>query len=93
MRTVPRYRNPTPTQVNELAIVLCRALVRTGHRVAWMDWRRGTLRSFVAAHPRGKFFLTTRGHALALIDGDLIDTTERGADERKVLTVLRIDGP
>lgn len=50
-----------------------------------------TLRSFVKRYPRGCYYLVTSGHALALVNGKLTDTTERGPDKRHVLVAIEVD--
>ena len=38
-----------------------------------------TLGQFVADHPVGRFIIGVRGHALALVDGTVLDTASTGA--------------
>ncbi len=54
------------------------------------QWLGRTLRSFVAAHPRGRFYLSTRSHAMALVDGRLTDTAARGADGRRLVAIVEV---
>jgi hypothetical protein len=49
------------------------------------------LSDFVEQHPKGSYYISTHGHAMALIDGRLIDTTERGADGRWVMGAYRLE--
>lgn len=35
-----------------------------------------TLKKFIEDHPKGVYYLSSRGHAMALIDGRLVDTAE-----------------
>lgn len=51
---------------------------------------RQTVRRWVAAHPKGAFYISTVGHAMAVIDGKLFDATGRGLDGRIVQTALEI---
>ncbi|MDD5151122.1 MAG: hypothetical protein PHC28_11725 [Flavobacterium sp.] len=44
-----------------------------------------TLKSFVKNHPIGVFYVGIRGHALAVIDGKLIDSSNKGIDNRKII--------
>lgn len=50
-----------------------------------------TVEQFVKTHPMGVWFLGTPGHAMALIDGELVDTMNRGPDDRRLDTVARVD--
>lgn len=50
----------------------------------------GTVRAFMKAHPTGDYYISTEGHAMALRDGLLTDTAERGIDGRIVRTAYRI---
>lgn len=43
-----------------------------------------TVKEFVAAHPKGAHFISTGGHAMALTDGKLTDTMNRGPNRRKI---------
>jgi len=52
-----------------------------------------TLRSFVRENEIGSFYLTVAGHAIACVNGILTDTTERGADCRRILVVIQIIEP
>lgn len=49
-----------------------------------------TVKKFVEAHPKGKFYLSTTGHAMALVNGILTDTSERGKDRRRIFAVVEI---
>ena len=50
-------------------------ITRWWQRAAMEGWRP-TLKKFIADHPVGAYYLSSRGHAMALIDGELIDTAE-----------------
>jgi len=53
-----------------------------------LPWDKKTkLRDFVNSHPKGRYVIGVRRHAMALIDGKLIDTTEKGPDGRHVKDV------
>jgi len=52
--------------------------------------RKATVKRFVETHPEGSFFIIVSGHALALINGVLTDTEERGPDGRIVKTAFQI---
>jgi hypothetical protein len=49
-----------------------------------------TVQQFVASHLTGKYYLSTAGHAMALVDGQLTDTTGRGIDRRHVGIAVEI---
>lgn len=49
-----------------------------------------TVRGFCEAHPRGRFYLATDNHALALVDGLLVDAAGLGPDERVVLGAVEV---
>jgi hypothetical protein len=54
---------------------------------------RYTVKTFVASHNVGVFSLWTTGHAMALVNGQLYDTAERGADGRRLQGVFEIYKP
>jgi hypothetical protein len=37
-----------------------------------------TIREFAKAHPKGRFVVRKKGHIVAIVDGDLFDTTDSG---------------
>ena len=41
-----------------------------------MEGWKPTLKKFIEDHPKGVYYLSSRGHAMALIDGQLVDTAE-----------------
>lgn len=43
-----------------------------------------TVKKFVNEHPTGAHYIATRGHAMAVIDGKLHDSSGKGADGRKI---------
>lgn len=47
-----------------------------------------TVQQFVAQHPRGTHFITTDGHAMALINGQLVDAANQGPDGRRVVSAI-----
>lgn len=49
-----------------------------------------TLKEFSSDHPKGDFYIITRGHAMALRDGKLYDLTRRGKDRRVVQTAFKL---
>ena len=56
-------------------------------RSAMEGWRP-TLKKFIAEHPEGVYYIWTKGHAMALIDGKLTDTMEF----RRLGNVILISG-
>jgi len=52
-----------------------------------------TLKTFARQNKNGSFYLTVAGHAIACVNGTLTDTTERGADCRRILVVIQIIEP
>lgn len=51
---------------------------------------RGTIRRFCQLHPTGTYYVATSGHAMALVDGVLVDTAERGPDGRRVIGAFHV---
>lgn len=49
-----------------------------------------TLNRFRKAHPTGSYIICSRGHAMAVVEGELIDWTADTAGRRKVTNVWRI---
>lgn len=49
-----------------------------------------TLNRFRKAHPTGNYIICSRGHAMAVVNGELIDWTADTAGRRKVTNVWRI---
>lgn len=49
-----------------------------------------TVKKFVETHMTGRYYITTDGHAMALIDGVLTDTAGRGLDRRHVYIVVKV---
>lgn len=50
-----------------------------------------TLKEFVQCHPEGKYYISTSGHAMALVDGVLTDTENKGPDGRKVVGAFTVE--
>lgn len=51
----------------------------------WGDEHEGkTVKQFVKEHPKGSHYIATRGHAMAVIDGKLHDSSNKGPDGRKI---------
>lgn len=49
-----------------------------------------TVQQFVSQHSQGSWYVTTPGHAMALIDGQLYDAENKGEDGRKVLGAVEV---
>lgn len=60
-----------------------------GYSYSTTHTRRLTLRAFARAHPVGKFYLHVAGHATAIVDGVLVDYSDR--DLRKVEAAWQIE--
>jgi len=52
-----------------------------------------TVKNFVRKHKRGVWFIGTKGHAMALIEGELIDTENKGPDSRVVEVYAEVGRP
>lgn len=52
-------------------------------------WFRGTLRSFCRRFPTGRFFVSVSSHALAVVDGVIVDHTSN--DLRRIRNAYRIE--
>jgi hypothetical protein len=49
-----------------------------------------SVKEFIQTHPEGRFMISTRGHAMAIVDGKLTDTTNKGPDGRKVIAAFEV---
>ena len=84
-----RGRGASITQINLAVNALTGSDGRTG------ETRKGpdiglTLNRFRKAHPTGSYIICSRGHAMAVVEGELIDWTAETAGRRKVTNVWRI---
>ena len=50
-------------------------ITRWWQRSAMEGWRP-PLKKFIADHPEGVYYLSSKNHAMALVDGELTDTAE-----------------
>lgn len=71
------------------------ALVKAGWALRSTGWSgdtpfRGTVRQFCEERPTGRFYFATDGHALALIDGLLVDSSGKGPDDRQVIGAVEV---
>lgn len=69
------------------------ALIGAGLRTRIHDVPQGGLglRTVIQARPHGRWYLCSQGHAMALVDGVLIDTSERRVSDRiKVWAIVEI---
>jgi GNAT superfamily N-acetyltransferase len=51
---------------------------------------RGTVREFYDTYKVGQFYIASRGHAMAMIDGLLVDSAGRGPDGRHIIGAFEI---
>ena len=49
-----------------------------------------SVKQFVSEHPKGSHYIATRGHAMAVINGKLHDSSGKGADGRKIQTSFEV---
>lgn len=54
------------------------------------DLKPQSIAQFVRSHPRGAWYVGTMHHAMAVIDGELFDTEEKGLDGRQVKLAAEI---
>ncbi len=47
--------------------------------------------NFINTHRRGVYYISTDGHAMSLINGELFDAENKGGDNRKVLSAFQIE--
>jgi hypothetical protein len=61
-------------------------LKKHGMNVKGSGWEHEgkTVKQFVLDHPTGAHYISTRGHAMAVINGKLHDSSGKGADGRKI---------
>ena len=61
-------------------------LKKHGMSIKGFGWEHEgkSVKKFVAEHPTGAHYIATRGHAMAVINGKLHDSSGRGADGRKL---------
>ena len=51
-----------------------------------------TLKKFIEDHPKGVYYLSSNRHAMALIDGELVDTAEfRRLGRVKLVNAVRVE--
>ena len=55
-------------------------------------WRTVTLNSFCKMFPKGSYYVCVRGHALAIVDGNIIDNVTYQGDRRHVEEVWKVTG-
>ncbi len=54
---------------------------------------RGTVKEFYDQFKEGKFYFASAGHAMALIDGLLVDSAGNGPDRRRVIGAFEVYRP
>jgi hypothetical protein len=52
-----------------------------------------TVESFAARNPVGRFYISTRTHSIAIIDGTLYDNLPRGSAKRRVRAAWKVELP
>ena len=50
----------------------------------------GTVSRFVREHPTGRWYIVTKGHAMAVIDGVLVDSAAEGPNRRRLLAAYEV---
>lgn len=56
------------------------------------DWKPMTLKRFALANPKGVFYVVVRGHALAIVNGVIVDNVDSSGDRRPIQCVWKIKG-
>ena len=57
-----------------------------------MEGYKTTLKKFIEDHPKGVYYLSSNRHAMALIDGELVDTAEFSRLGRvKLVNAVRVE--
>jgi hypothetical protein len=53
-----------------------------------------TLKRFAAENPKGAFYIIVKGHALAIIDGQIVDNLvgKQGGDRRQIMMAYKVTG-
>ena len=61
-------------------------LKKHGMNVKGSGWEHEgkTVKQFISEHPTGSHYIATKGHAMAVINGKLHDSSGKGADGRKI---------
>lgn len=67
------------------AVTEGKKFLRTDHHELW-DGRTMTLKRFCKENPTGTFYVKVKGHAVAIIDGELHDWTADTAGRRKIIS-------
>jgi hypothetical protein len=49
-----------------------------------------SVKQFIKDNPIGAYYISTRGHAMAVIDGKLYDSSNKGPDGRKIQSSFEI---
>ena len=71
-------------------IAVVERLTNAGLRVRVADHDGMTLARFVRENPTGAFFVATSGHAMALVDGVLVDTALEGPNRRRIIGAFEV---
>lgn len=68
------------------------ALKAAGLRCRMMDISSVGLRTFIETHRSGRYYLCSEGHAMALVNGNLTDTSERKVTDRiKIWAAVEVE--
>ncbi len=61
-------------------------LRKHGMKIKGQGWEHEgkSVKKFVNEHPTGAYYIATRGHAMAVINGKLHDSSGKGSDGRKI---------
>lgn len=51
-----------------------------------------TIGRFCKEHPTGIFYVQVRGHALAIVNGEMLDWTANTAGRRRVIMAFKLEG-
>ena len=78
-------RGPTLTQLKEALASCKKAKVKVG---PYSKNNRITLAKFIKQHPKGRYFVVVRGHALCVKDGVVYDHSEK--PNRQVVFAARV---
>lgn len=79
-----------PNDVPEYSNQVVAALMKNHLKARGMAEVVGqTVQQFVAQHPSGTYYISTHGHAMAVINGNLVDAAQKGADSRRIISALQ----
>lgn len=91
--TVEALTGTMPSKLLLYGTSVLQALSELGYDVEFMPYEHKaykTLRGLSKNPPKGSWYLVTSGHALALVDGVLTDTEDRGFDLRRLQCMFHV---